>query len=59
MIARVWRGYAKPESATADLLDRTFARLNALIRSLESPRAVRETPAPYESPIPNPESHAR
>lgn len=53
-------GYARPEGAVADLLDRTFARLNALIRSLESPpRTVRETPAPYESPIPNPESHAR
>jgi four helix bundle protein len=52
-------GYAAPEAAVVDLLDRTFARLNALIRSLESPsRSVRETPALYESPIPNPQSHA-
>ena len=52
-------GYVKQEPTVADLLDRTFARLNALIRSLESPpRAVRETRTLYESPIPNPESHA-
>ncbi|MDB6164592.1 MAG: hypothetical protein JWL98_2024 [Xanthomonadaceae bacterium] len=52
-------GFAEREPAIADLLDRTFARLNALIRSLDSSqRSVRETPSPYESPIPNPQSHA-
>jgi four helix bundle protein len=52
-------GFAERESEIADLLDRTFARLNVLIRSLDSSlRNVRETPALYESPIPNPESHA-
>ena len=53
-------GFAEHESGITDLLDRIFARLNALIRSLDpSPRGVRETLALYESPIPNPESHAR
>lgn len=52
--------YVDASDATDDLIDRTFARLNALIRSLDSsPRSVRETRALYESPIPNPESHAR
>ena len=51
-------GYAEAGAAT-DLLDRTFARLNALIRSLDSSMtAVREDACVYESPIPNPESHA-
>lgn len=46
--------------ATRELADRTFARLNALIRSLDlaGPR-VREDTGFYESPIPNPQSHAR
>ncbi len=53
-------GHVEAGDATEALLDRTFARLNALIRSLESsPRSVRETYAPYESPIPNLQSHAR
>ncbi|MEL1265485.1 four helix bundle protein [Pseudoxanthomonas putridarboris] len=53
-------GFMEAGKAADDLVDRTFARLNALIRSLDiSPRNVRETPALYESPIPNPESHAR
>ena len=39
------------------LVDRTSARLNALIRSHE--RRVREPEAAPESPIPNPQSHAR
>ncbi|QNP41576.1 four helix bundle protein [Lysobacter solisilvae (ex Woo and Kim 2020)] len=53
-------GYLGSEALVDDQLDRTFARINALIRSLDSsPRSVRETVAPYESPIPNPESHAR
>ena len=52
-------GFARSDATLTDLLDRTYARLNALIRSLDSsPRTVRETQAPYESPIPNPESHA-
>ena len=53
-------GFADREPGMADLLDRTFARLNALIRSLDSSlHNVGETLAFYESPIPNPESHAR
>ncbi|MGX5729024.1 four helix bundle protein [Pseudoxanthomonas beigongshangi] len=53
-------GHMEAGDITEALLDRTFARLNALIRSIESsPRGVRETHAPYESPIPNPQSHAR
>lgn len=52
-------GYMETGDTIEDLLDRTFARLNALIRSLEnSPRSVRETHAPYESQISNPQSHA-
>ena len=43
-----------------ELVDRTFSRLNALIRALDpTPRSIREMPAYYESRIPNPESHAR
>ncbi|MDQ3495674.1 MAG: four helix bundle protein [Pseudomonadota bacterium] len=53
-------GFAEADPATADLLDRTFARLNALIRSLTtSQQTIAENPAAYQSPIPNPESHAR
>ncbi|ALN89798.1 MULTISPECIES: four helix bundle protein [Lysobacter] len=52
-------GYLTDNATDTDLLDRTFARLNALIRSLgSSPRVVSETPALHESPISNPESHA-
>lgn len=52
-------GFTSRETGVDALLDRTFARLNALIRSLESsPRNIREDAAPYESPISNPESHA-
>jgi four helix bundle protein len=57
-------GFAEPEADLTQTLDRTFARLNALIKSKESAEpAVREEPASYESPITNPESrpqsHAR
>lgn len=52
--------FAGMDRVLLDLLDRTFARLNALIRSLDDkPHGVREDAATYESPIPNPESHAR
>ncbi|MBV6865405.1 four helix bundle protein [Xanthomonas euvesicatoria pv. allii] len=51
--------FASPDAAIADLLNRTFAKLNALIRSLGKSRHLRETSAFYESPIPNPQSHAR
>jgi four helix bundle protein len=52
-------GFATPDHAMADLLDRTFARLNALIRSLDnSHRSIGEDSAPYESQIANPQSHA-
>ena len=52
-------GFMDRDPDVSNLLDRTFARLNALIRSLDSPvHHVRETLALYESPIPNPESHA-
>ena len=53
-------GLGPIEEGIVELADRTFARLNALIRSLESPqRTIREEAAPYESRIPNPQSHAR
>ncbi len=45
------------EIIAPDLVDRTFARLNALVRTHE--RRIREPDALSESPIPNPESHAR
>jgi four helix bundle protein len=52
-------GYGPTDPSSAGLVDRTFARLNALIRSLDgSKHSVREDFSPYESPIPNPESHA-
>ncbi|MFZ5661406.1 MAG: four helix bundle protein [Pseudomonadota bacterium] len=50
-------GYATPDAKLLSLLDRTFARLNALLRSLAASGA-REAHASYESLIPNPESHA-
>lgn len=57
-------GLASPDTELTQLLDRTFARLNALIRSKENMApTLREEPAPYESPITNhesrPQSHAR
>ncbi|MFW3173759.1 four helix bundle protein [Xanthomonas phaseoli] len=51
--------FTSPDVAIADLLNRTFAKLNALIRTLDESRHVRETGAFYEFPIPNPQSHAR
>ncbi|RFF45533.1 four helix bundle protein [Xanthomonas campestris] len=51
--------FASPDAAILDLLNRTFARLNALIRTLEESRHLREPGALYESPISNPQSHAR
>lgn len=52
-------GFAEADPVLAALADRTFARLNALIRKIDSstPR-IREDAPSYESPIPNPESHA-
>ncbi len=44
-------GFGIADAATNDLLQRTFARLNALIHSLESRQE-----APRPGPIPNPES---
>ena len=56
-------GFAQPDIDLTQLLDRTFARLNALIRSKQaSALSVGEGPAFYESPITNHESrpsHAR
>ena len=56
-------GFAQPDIDLTQLLDRTFARLNALIRSKQaSALSVGEEPAFYESPITNHESrpsHAR
>lgn len=53
-------GFIGIDDALAELLERTSARLNALIRTLnQSPRGVQEMSASYESPIPNPQSHAR
>ncbi|MEC3886984.1 four helix bundle protein [Xanthomonas campestris] len=51
--------FASPDAAILDLLNRTFARLNALIRTLDESRHLREPGALYESPISNPQSHAR
>ena len=55
-------GLAEPDADLMQLLDRTFARLNALIRSKEQASSVREDAASYESPITNhesrPQSHA-
>jgi four helix bundle protein len=55
---------AIPDKGLAECLNRTFARLNALIASLE--KRLSEDPTPYlvtacsaQSPIPNPQSHAR
>ena len=55
-------GFAGHDPGLMQLLDRTFARLNALIRSKEQPSSVREDASSYESPITNhesrPQSHA-
>jgi four helix bundle protein len=52
--------FIQSTAQTRELADRTFARLNALIRSLDrTSAAVRDEAAFCESPIPNPESHAR
>ncbi|WP_028916880.1 four helix bundle protein [Pseudoxanthomonas sp. J35] len=51
-------GYCEHDAAAIEQLDRTFSRLNALIRSLDISRTLRDPGASYESPIPNPESHA-
>ena len=50
-------GFGDRQAVDPNLVDRTFARLNALIRTHE--RRIREPDAPSESPIPNPQSHAR
>ena len=50
-------GPAPADPTLAQLINRTFARLNALLTSMESRvTRVREESAPYESPITNPES---
>ncbi|RBF06766.1 four helix bundle protein [Xanthomonas oryzae pv. oryzae] len=51
--------FTLPDVAIAHLLNRTFAKLNALIRTSDASRHLREPSAFYESPIPNPQSHAR
>ncbi len=51
-------GMAPRDGALDELIDRTFAKLNAFIRSLDKP-SVGEDAGSYESPIPNPESHVR
>ncbi|MBB5674666.1 four helix bundle protein [Xanthomonas arboricola] len=51
--------FGSPDTATLDLLNRTFARLNALIRTLDESRHLREPGALYESPLSNSQSHAR
>jgi len=50
-------GLAERDEALDELIDNTFAKLNAFIRSLDKP-SVREDAGSYESRIPNPESHA-
>lgn len=49
-------GFAPDAPDLSRLLDRTFARLNALIGSLDRAGSVREEAAFYESPITNYES---
>ena len=52
-------GFAAQSPAMRESVDRTYAKLNALLRSLDpSPRYVREEYVAGESRIPNPESHA-
>ena len=51
-------GLAAPDEELLQLLDRTFARLNALIRSRVDTAAVRDEPGSYESPMTNHESRA-
>ncbi len=53
-------GFADADPAVFEITGRTFAKLNALIRTLDSSvQRVREDASFYESRIPNPESHAR
>ena len=49
-------GFIGPELMDAELVDRTFARLNALIRC--HLQRLREPDGFSESPISNPQSHA-
>jgi four helix bundle protein len=52
-------GYPKPDAAVDPLLDKTFSKLNALIRAIDRRESSRRgAPLSTESPIPNPESHA-
>ena len=47
-------GFAGPAPELQQVLNRTFARLNALITSVEAvPRTLREDAASYESPMTN------
>ena len=47
-------GYAESTPELQQLLDRTFARLNALIKALDDkPRSIRDEAGCYESPITN------
>src|SRR5690606_4376504 len=52
-------GLAAPDQDLLQLLDRPFAPLNALIRSIDDTAAVREEPGSYESPMTNHESLAQ
>ncbi|WP_125075848.1 four helix bundle protein [Pseudoxanthomonas sp. SGT-18] len=52
-------GLAAPDQDLLQLLDRTFARLNALIRSIDDTAAARDEPAYYELPMTNHESRAQ
>ena len=53
-------GLTKPAPDLQQVLNRTFARLNALIASLEAaPCTIREDAAFYESPMTNHESQRR
>jgi four helix bundle protein len=47
-------GYTESTPELQELLDRTFARLNALIKALDDkPRSIRDEAGGYESPITN------
>lgn len=47
--------FCEADAQAWELLDRTFSRLNALIRALDGPRSIREPEIAYESPITIPE----
>jgi four helix bundle protein len=51
-------GYMESDTALFELLDHTFARLNALIRSVDARSARASDPHFSQSRISNPESHA-